>query len=89
MMVSGCRRELKTQMPYWIIVRPGKIGVILSFNRNIVTQGLSVGQALPHKLNRYPRIHDSSRLMLGIHIRVCGFVMRLAAYVFSVFEYHA
>ena len=26
---------------------------------------------------------------LGIHIRVCGYVMRLAAYGFSAFEYHA
>ena len=26
---------------------------------------------------------------LGIHVRVCGYVMRLAAYEFSVFEYHA
>ena len=26
---------------------------------------------------------------LGIHIRVCEYVMRLVAYDFSVFEYHA
>ena len=26
---------------------------------------------------------------LGIHIRVCGYVMHFAAYDFCVFEYHA
>ena len=29
------------------------------------------------------------KLAVGIHIRVCGYVMRLAAYEFSVLEYHA
>ena len=28
-------------------------------------------------------------VMLGIHIRVCGYVMRMSVYDFSVFEYHA
>ena len=35
------------------------------------------------------RFRPTLRLKLGIYMHGCGYVMRLAAYDFSVFEYHA